>query len=107
MSKDLHICDLLEIYGPVLTGKQALFSEMYFFDDLSLSEIAENEGISRQGVQDIIKRAERQLLYLEEKLKIYEKSIRQSEIIEEIDSAIKEKDIDKISNLVLNFKKTI
>ena len=42
--------------------------ELYYNDDLSLSEIAENEGITRQGVRDSIKRAENQLLEMEEKL---------------------------------------
>lgn len=59
---------LLDIYGEMLTQKQRDFLEYYYDDDLSLSEIAENEGITRQGVRDSIKRAEGQLFSMEEKL---------------------------------------
>ncbi|MBR5991547.1 MAG: DNA-binding protein, partial [Clostridia bacterium] len=48
--------------------KQRAFIEYYYNDDLSLSEIAENEGITRQGVRDAIKRAEAQLFEMEERL---------------------------------------
>ena len=66
MSKNLLICDLLELYGPLLTAKQSHLLELYYFDDLSLSEIAENEGGSRQGAMDVIKRAEKELLKAEQ-----------------------------------------
>lgn len=59
LSKNLLICDLLELYGKLLTEKQSRLLELYYFDDLSLSEIAENEGGSRQGAMDVIKRAEK------------------------------------------------
>jgi predicted DNA-binding protein YlxM (UPF0122 family) len=59
---------LLDFYGDMLTEKQRSFIEYYYNDDLSLSEIAENEGITRQGVRDAIKRAEGQLFEMEERL---------------------------------------
>jgi len=68
VAKNLDIIMLLDIYGEMLTQKQRDFLEYYYNDDLSLSEIAENEGITRQGVRDAIKRAEVQLLDMEEKL---------------------------------------
>lgn len=68
MAKNLDIIMLLDIYGEMLTEKQRDFLEYYYNDDLSLSEIAENEGITRQGVRDSIKRAEAQLLVMEKKL---------------------------------------
>lgn len=68
MAKNLDIIMLLDIYGEMLTQKQRDFLEYYYNDDLSLSEIAENEGITRQGVRDAIKRAEVQLLDMESKL---------------------------------------
>ena len=61
MAKDLGITILLDFYGDMLTEKQRDFLGYYYNDDLSLSEIAENEGITRQGVRDSIKRAEAQL----------------------------------------------
>ncbi|MCI1955176.1 MAG: YlxM family DNA-binding protein [Oscillospiraceae bacterium] len=68
MAKDMKISFLLDFYGDMLTEKQREVIELYYNDDLSLSEIAENEGISRQGVRDAIKRAESQLLEMESRL---------------------------------------
>ena len=68
VAKDLEIVTLLDFYGEMLTVKQRDFLEYYYNDDLSLSEIAANEGITRQGVRDAIKRAEKQLYDMEEKL---------------------------------------
>ena len=59
--KDLYVSALLDVYGFVLSEKQRTLTEYYYNDDLSLSEIAENEGITRQGVNDLIKRAVAQL----------------------------------------------
>jgi predicted DNA-binding protein YlxM (UPF0122 family) len=68
MAKNLEISFLLDFYGDMLTEKQRAVIEYYYNDDLSLSEIADNEGITRQGVRDSIKRAEQQLLEMEERL---------------------------------------
>ena len=68
MAKNLEISYLLDFYGSMLTEKQRIVIEYYYNDDLSLAEIADNEGITRQGVRDSIKRAEAQLLELEERL---------------------------------------
>lgn len=68
MPKDLNISLLVDFYGAMLTEKQRQVIEYYYDDDLSLSEIAENEGITRQGVRDSIKRAEGQLLEMEQRL---------------------------------------
>lgn len=68
MAKNLEISLLLDFYGEMLTEKQREVIEFYYNDDLSLSEIADNEGITRQGVRDSIKRAEGQLLEMEERL---------------------------------------
>ena len=58
---------LYDFYGDVLTDRQKEFYDLYYNEDLSLSEIAENYGISRQGVRDVIVRAEGTLSELEEK----------------------------------------
>ena len=68
MAKNLEISYLLDFYSEMLTQKQREVIEYYYNDDLSLSEIAMNEGITRQGVRDSIKRAEAQLREYEEKL---------------------------------------
>lgn len=59
---------LLDFYGDTLTDKQRSYFEQYHGADLSLSEISENEGITRQGVRDVISRTETSLQELEEKL---------------------------------------
>lgn len=68
MPKNLDVTLLLDFYGDMLTDKQKDFLGYYYNDDLSLSEIAENEGITRQGVRDAIKRAEAQLYLMESRL---------------------------------------
>lgn len=66
--KDLSISVLFDYYGDALSDKQKEIFDAYYNLDLSLSEIAENMGITRQGVRDFIKRTEQQLLEFEEKL---------------------------------------
>ncbi len=73
MAKNLEVPLLLDFYGEMLTAKQRDFLDLYYNEDLSLSEIAENEGITRQGVRDAIKRAEVQLFDMESKLHLYER----------------------------------
>ena len=68
MAKDLGLALLIDTYGACLTDKQRSVLEMYYFEDMSLGEIAELEGISRQGVRDSIKRGEATLHELEDQL---------------------------------------
>lgn len=58
---------LFDFYGDLLTDRQKDFYDLYYNDDLSLAEIAEHYDITRQGVRDIIVRAERTLVEIEEK----------------------------------------
>ncbi|MCQ2447518.1 MAG: DNA-binding protein [Oscillibacter sp.] len=58
---------LFDFYGELLTDRQKEFFDLYYNEDLSLSEIAENEGISRQGVRDVIVRAEAAMQEIEDK----------------------------------------
>ena len=58
---------LFDFYGALLTQKQQELFDQYYNQDLSLSEIAENEGISRQGVRDVIVRAEAAMQEIEDK----------------------------------------
>ena len=58
---------LYDFYGDVLTDRQKEFYDLYYNEDLSLGEIAENYGITRQGVRDVIVRAEAALTELEDK----------------------------------------
>ena len=67
MSKNLEMSYLLDFYGEVLTEKQRDMMQQYFNMDLSLSEIADNFDITRQGVRDVIVRAEAYLTEVEDK----------------------------------------
>lgn len=71
--KDLRISFLLDFYGDVLTERKRDALEFYYNDDMSLSEIAEEMSISRQGARDIIKKAEEELFFYEEKLGLAKK----------------------------------
>ena len=84
MAKNLEISALLDYYGMLLTDKQRETVEYYYDDDLSLGEIAENTGISRQGVRDSIKRSETILLEAEEKLGLMKKSEMLKNSLEQI-----------------------
>lgn len=68
MAKDLKLGMLLDFYGGLLTEKQAAALDFYYNQDLSLAEIADEMGISRQGAMAFIKQGEKHLLSFEEKL---------------------------------------
>ena len=98
MEDKVKISILLEIYGNLLTDKQKSLLEDYYNNDLSLSEIAENNEITRQAVRDILKKGEKKLFEYEEKLGIMKKNSIQEEqiamILSEI-AKINSKDSDK------------
>ncbi|MBQ9416631.1 MAG: winged helix-turn-helix transcriptional regulator [Clostridia bacterium] len=66
--KDLHISYLLDFYGEILSPKRRKVMLLYYNEDLSLGEIAQELGIARQGIWEQIKKAEEELLTYEEKL---------------------------------------
>ena len=71
--KNLKLACLLDFYGEVLSERKQSVLSLYYNEDLSLAEIAAEIGISRQGVRDLIKKAEDELLFLEEKLGLQKK----------------------------------
>ena len=68
--KNLEIGYLLDFYGDILPERRRDIMDLYYNDDLSLSEIAEQMGITRQAVRDSIKKTEQELFFYEEKLEI-------------------------------------
>ena len=108
MERKVEISILCQIYGKLLTEKQYEFIDDYYNNDLSLSEIAENNNITRQAVRDVIKKGENKLFEFEEKLLIMKKTRNQEkqiqEIIEELNKII-EKILDNVRKelLCLNF----
>lgn len=71
--KDLKIAFLLDFYGDVLSERKRLVLDWYYNEDLSLAEIGNELGISPQGVRALIKKAEEELHFYEEKLGLAEK----------------------------------
>ena len=71
--KNLKIGFLLDFYGDMLSERKRTVLDYYYNDDLSLSEISENLGITRQGVRDAIRRGSDELLLLEQRLALREK----------------------------------
>lgn len=107
MEKHIEISMLVEIYGKLLTEKQYQVISDYYNEDLSLSEIAENNNISRQGVRDIIKKGESKLFEYEEKLQIMKKTQENEKTIQLILSQLSkiqdnssDKKVEKILNEV-------
>lgn len=86
---------LFEFYSTLLTEKQMNYIELYYADDLSLGEIAEEYGVSRQAVYDNIKRTEKLLETYEKKLHLYSNYIVREEMIEEIKQIMIEEKIVK------------
>ena len=84
LEKKVRVSFLCQIYGKMLTQKQYEVINDYYNNDLSLSEIAENNHITRQAVRDIIKKGENKLFELEEKLSFMEKTLKQEKQLQEI-----------------------
>ena len=111
MEKNVEISILCELYGKLLTEKQFEFIDDYYNNDLSLSEIAENNNITRQAVRDIIKKGEKKLFEYEEKLKFMKRTLNQEKRIEkvllELTKIQKEYSDKQVANVLENIKKEL
>lgn len=76
MDKNVEIALLLDFYGNMLTERQREIMNLYYEDNLSLSEIAGELNISKQGVSDSLKRSEKVLYDTESKLKLMEQQFK-------------------------------
>ena len=81
---------LYDFYGELLTERQKEFFDLYYNEDLSLSEIAENSGISRQGVRDVIVRAEGIMQEVEDKTGLIRRFLQMRENVDAISAAAAE-----------------
>ena len=95
---------LLDFYGNLLTDKMRDCLELYLNDDLTLAEIADDAGISRQGAHDTVKRAIAQLHSYEEKLGLVARFSEQKKIVAEAISYIEVKDYDNASRVLEELK---
>ena len=100
MEKNVEISVLCQLYGKVLTEKQYEVLNDYYNNDLSLSEIAENNNIIRQAVRDIIKKSENKLYELEKSISLMKKILDEEKIVAKINNQLNE-----IENLTSSDKK--
>lgn len=111
MEKRFEISLLLDFYGVLLTVKQRDIMDLYFNNDLSLSEIAEINNTSRQAIHDTIKRSDNLLLVYEEKLKLLNKNHNLKETLNNIISQLDKLQInikdEKMNKLVCDIKAQI
>ena len=91
MDNRIYLINLYDYYEDLLTEKQKLYFKYYYFDNLSLSEISENENISRNAIHKQIKEVESKLELYEKKLKLYEKGKKIKELIKDVDDDLKNK----------------
>ena len=104
MNEILEQSLLYDFYGELLNDHQKEVYEQFVLDDLSLSEIAQEKGISRQGVHDLIKRCNKILAHYEDQLHLVEKFVNiraQVQKIHELASGYHNDDIVAISNVIL------
>ncbi len=111
MEKNVKISILCELYGKLLTKKQYEFLNDYYNNDLSLSEIAENNKITRQAVRDNIKKGEKKLFEYEEKLLFMKRMFNQEKKIEKVLSELtkiqKDSSDKKITSILESIKKEL
>ncbi len=88
--KNLQLGYLLDFYGELLSERKRSVMDMYYNEDLSLAEIADEIGISRQGARDIIKKCEDELFFYEEKLGLAKKLREVERCALEIDMAARD-----------------
>ena len=92
---------LYDFYGELLTEHQRQIYEARVFDNLSLSEIAQDFEISRQGVHDLIKRCDKILQGYEDKLHLLQKFLNIKETITQIESITDQEEVRKLANRIL------
>lgn len=97
MDKRIYLNDLYDFYKGLFTEKQQKYFEEYYYDNLTLSEIAENNKISRNAVHNQLKIVELKLEELENILKLFEKKKRIMKILE---NKIDNETLEKVSDLL-------
>ncbi|CDB32295.1 uPF0122 protein TherJR_2052 [Clostridium sp. CAG:575] len=111
MDKNVKVSILCDLYGKLLTEKQFQFLNDYYNNDLSLSEIAENNQITRQAVRDIIKKGENKLFEYEEKLLFMKRTLNQEKKIEQVLSELtkiqKDSSDKKVASILETIKKEL
>ena len=111
MDKNVKLSILCDLYGKLLTKKQFEFLNDYYNNDLSLSEIAENNKITRQAVRDIIKKGEKKLFEYEEKLLFMKRMLKQEDMLKkvllELTKIQRDSSDKKVANILESIKKEL
>ena len=107
MEERNYLIILYDFYGELLTDKQRMYFEDYYFNNLSLGEISENNGYSRNAIHKNIKTAEEKLYFYEEKLELYKKKKLIEDIIKNIDNDTIKNKIREILWQIENIKCTM
>ena len=111
MEKKVEVSMLCQLYGKLLTKKQYEFIDDYYNNDLSLSEIAENNEITRQAVRDIIKKGEKKLFKYEEKLEVMKRTLNQekriNKVLFELTKIQKDYSDKQVANVLESIKKEL
>ncbi|MGM0827152.1 MAG: putative DNA-binding protein [Bacillota bacterium] len=94
LEKTTRMNYLYDFYQSLLTPKQRSYMSLYYLDDFSLGEIAEEYNVSRQAVYDNIKRTEAMIEEYEEKLLLFKKFQERNEILDQLRQKIGESSID-------------
>lgn len=96
-----YICRLIDVYGNVLSERQRDVVDLYYNEDLSLAEISENCGITRQGVRDAIKHAVDTLRQLENALGFCARSEKLNRLANEIGASNDVDEIHRLAELII------
>lgn len=88
---NIHYVELFDYYGELFTDKQKEYFIDYYFNNLSLQEIATNNNVSRNAVYKNIKEITKKLDYYESKLNLYSNKLKIEELIKNLDKNIKER----------------
>lgn len=88
LEKTTRVNFLYDFYQTLLTEKQRVYMQLYYLDDLSLGEIAEEYGVSRQAVYDNVRRTEAMLEDYEKKLNLFSKFRKRMEIIDKLEQLV-------------------
>ena len=91
-----YLIILYDYYGELLSEIQREYFEQYYFDNLSLSEISENDGKSRNAVHKCIKSSSMKLYEYEDKLKLYEKRCKLESILDKVDDNVLKEELKEL-----------
>ena len=97
MDRVLYLNTLYDCYKDLFTEKQQLYFELYYWEDLSLGEIADNNGVSRNAVHNQLKIMEEKLLEFEELLKI---NYKKNKVLEILNNKVDERTLEEIKGIL-------